>query len=218
MPSRKTSLVHESLEPLILVIRNQRVILDADLAHLYGVPTKVFNQAVKRNAERFPVDFAFQLTAAELKLLRSQFVTSSQQTASERANSPNSSQAAMSSLRSRDITAVNAQNWSQFATSSHGGRRYRPWAFTEHGAVMAANILRSEQAIHMSVFVVRAFVRLREHVVANQAILKRLAEIDRTLLQHDSALLDLYEKLLPLLQPLPDLPKRRIGFQSKGKS
>ena len=218
MPSRKTSLVHESLEPLILVIRNQRVILDADLAHLYGVPTKVFNQAVKRNAERFPVDFAFQLTAAELKLLRSQFVTSSQQTASERANSPNSSQAAMSSLRSRDITAVNAQNWSQFATSSHGGRRYRPWAFTEHGAVMAANILRSEQAIHMSVFVVRAFVRLREHVAANQAILKRLAEIDRTLLQHDSALLDLYEKLLPLLQPLPDPPKRRIGFQSKSKS
>ena len=82
---------------------------------------------------------------------------------------------------------------------------------------MAANILRSEQAIHMSVFVVRAFVRLREHIVANQAILKRLAEIDRTLLKHDSALLDLYQKLLPLLQPPPDLPKRRIGFQSKGK-
>ena len=82
---------------------------------------------------------------------------------------------------------------------------------------MAANILRSERAIHMSVFVVRAFVRLREHIAANQAILKRLAEIDRTLLQHDSSLLDLYEKLLPLLQPLPDHPKRRIGFQSKGK-
>ena len=77
---------------------------------------------------------------------------------------------------------------------------------------MAANILRSDRAIHMSVFVVRAFVRLREHVVANQAILKRLAEIDRTLLQHDSALLDLYEKLLPLLNPPPDQPKRRIGF------
>jgi hypothetical protein len=93
----------------------------------------------------------------------------------------------------------------------------RPWAFTEHGAVMAANILRSERAIHMSVFVVRVFVRLREHIAANQAILKRLAEIDRTLLQHDSSLLDLYEKLLPLLQPLPIPPKRRIGFQSKGK-
>jgi hypothetical protein len=108
-------------------------------------------------------------------------------------------------------------NWSQNVTGSHGGRRYVPWAFTEHGAVMVANILRSEQAVHMSVFVVRAFVRLREHIAANQAILKRLAEIDRTLLQHDSALLDLYEKLLPLLQPLPDHPNRRIGFQSKGK-
>ena len=89
---------------------------------------------------------------------------------------------------------------------------YRPWAFTEHGAVMAANILRSERAIHMSVFVVRAFVRLREHIAANQAILKRLAEIDRTLLQHDTAVRDLYKKLLPLLQPPPERPKRRIGF------
>ena len=83
---------------------------------------------------------------------------------------------------------------------------------------MASNILRSDQAVQMSVFVVRAFVRLREHVAANQAILKRLAEIERTLLEHDSALLDVYEKLLPLLQPPPVPPKRRIGFHSKGKS
>ncbi|WP_246507379.1 hypothetical protein [Nitrospira defluvii] len=83
---------------------------------------------------------------------------------------------------------------------------------------MAANILRSERAVQMSIFVVRAFVRLREHVAANQAILKRLAEIDRTLLEHDSALLDVYEKLLPLLQPPPDDPKRQIGFHSKGKA
>jgi hypothetical protein len=83
---------------------------------------------------------------------------------------------------------------------------------------MAANILHSERAVQMSVFVVRAFVRLREHIAANAAILKRLAEIDRTLLQHDTALLDLYEKLLPLLQPPPDPPKRRIGFHSKGKA
>ena len=102
--------------------------------------------------------------------------------------------------------------------TSHGGRRYCPWAFTEHGAVMAANILRSERAVQMSVFVVRAFVRLREHVAANHAILKRLAEIDRTLLEHDTALLDVYEKLLPLLQPPPAAPTRRIGFHSKGKS
>jgi hypothetical protein len=177
MAVQKKSLLPGSLEPLILVVRNQRVILDADLARLYGVTTKAFNQAVKRNVDRFPEDFAFQPTEAELKILRSQIVT-----------------------------------------SSHGGRRYRPWVFTEHGAVMAANILHSERAVQMSVFVVRAFVRLREHVAANAAILKRLAEIDRSLLQHDTALLDLYEKLLPLLQPLPDPPKRRIGFHSKGKS
>ena len=198
MPSRKTALVHESLEPLILVIRNQRVILDADLARLYGVTTKVFNQAVKRNVSRFPKDFAFQLTTAEVTNLRSQTVTSNQETLEDYEDTENRSQIVTGSQKHRDP-------------------RFRPWAFTEHGALMAANILRSDRAVHMSVFVIRAFVRLREHVVANQAILKRLAEIDRTLLQHDSALLDLYEKLLPLLQPLPDHPKRRIGFQSKGK-
>lgn len=198
MPSRKTALVHESLEPLILVIRNQRVILDADLARLYGVTTKVFNQAVKRNVSRFPKDFAFQLTTAEVTNVRSQTVTSNRETIEDYEDTGNRSQIVTGSQKHRDP-------------------RFRPWAFTEHGALMAANILRSDRAVHMSVFVIRAFVRLREHVVANQAILKRLAEIDRTLLQHDSALLDLYEKLLPLLQPLPDHPKRRIGFQSKGK-
>jgi len=198
MPSRKTALVHESLEPLILVIRNQRVILDADLARLYGVTTKVFNQAVKRNVSRFPKDFAFQLTTAEVTNLRSQTVTSNRETIEDYEDTGNRSQIVTGSQKHRDP-------------------RFRPWAFTEHGALMAANILRSDRAVHMSVFVIRAFVRLREHVVANQAILNRLAEIDRTLLQHDSSLLDLYEKLLPLLQPLPDHPKRRIGFQSKGK-
>ncbi len=199
MAAQKISPLHGSLEPLILVIRNQRVILDADLARLYGVTTKRFNEAFKRNRQRFPDDFAFQLTVAEFNNLRSQFVTSSSELV--------------------ESTGVNP-NRSQFATSSqkHRDPRFRPWAFTEHGAVMAANILRSEQAVHMSVFVVRAFVRLREHVAANQAIFKRLAEIDRTLLQHDTVLLDLYEKLLPLLQPPQEQPRRRIGFQSKGKS
>jgi ORF6N domain len=187
------------LEPLILVVRHQRVILDADLAKLYGVTTKAFNQAVKRNADRFPENFAFQLTATELKILRSHIVTSS--------------------LEPVDSTGTHS-NQSHIVTGSqkHRDPRFRPWVFTEHGAVMAANILHSERAVQMSVFVVRAFVRLREHIAANAAILKRLAEIDRTLLQHDTALLDLYEKLLPLLQPPPDPPKRRIGFHSKGKT
>jgi hypothetical protein len=207
MPSRKDAFVDKSLEPLILVIRNQRVILDADLARLYGVTTKAFNQAVKRNADRFPEDFAFQLTIQEVAQLRSQAATSNMELIDTQREDQNRSQ------------IVTSSNQSQFVTGSqkHRDPRLRPWAFTEHGAVMAANILRSERAIHMSVFVVRVFVRLREHVAANQAILKRLAEIDRTLLEHDTALLDLYEKLLPLLQPLPDHPKRRIGFQSKGK-
>jgi hypothetical protein len=197
MPSRKADPVPDSLEPLIWVIRNQRVILDADLARLYGVSTKRFNEAFKRNQQRFPDDFSFQLTITEFNNLRSQLATSS--------------------LQHVESTEVLPKR-SQIVTISHGGRRFRPWAFTEHGAVMAANILHSERAIRMSVFVVRAFVRLREHIAANRTILKRLAEIDKTLLEHDTALFDLYEKLQPLLQPLPDSPKRRIGFQSKGKT
>lgn len=215
MANRKKSPPHGPLEPLILVIRNQRVILDADLARLYDVPTYRFNEAFRRNRRRFPEDFAFQLTAKEFADLRARMVTSHVEGMVDSTDRGNSSQIAMSSS-----PESRALNWSQFATSSsrHRGATYRPWAFTEHGAVMAANILRSERAVQMSVFVVRAFVRLREHVAANHAILKRLAEIDRTLLEHDSALLDLYEKLQPLLQPPPDEPKRRIGFQSKGKA
>lgn len=210
MATRKKSPPHGPLEPLILVIRNQRVILDADLARLYDVPTYRFNEAFKRNRRRFPEDFAFQLTAKEFADLRSQIMTPYLEGMVDSTDTGNSSQIAMSS--SPESSAL---NWSQFATNSsrHRGATYRPWAFTEHGAVMAANILRSEQAIQVSVFVVRAFVRLRKQVAANQAILKRLAEIDRALLEHDSALMDVYEKLLPLLQPPPDEPQRRIGFR-----
>jgi len=183
----------EQLEPLIFRIRGRRVVLDADLARLYGVTTTRFNEAFRRNRHRFPGDFAFQITADELENLRSQI--------------------AISSLQSTDSPKDSSRR-SRFVTASHGGRRYLPWAFTEHGALMAANILRSEGAVQMSVFVVRAFVRLREQVAANTAILKRLAEIDKTLVQHDAVLSDLYRKLLPLLQPPADPPKRRIGFHT----
>ena len=184
-----------SLAPLIFAIRGHRVILDADLAQLYGATTKRFNEAFKRNRARFPDDFAFRLTTAEFMNLRSQFATLKRQQAQLK----------------REIV-----NWSQFATSSasHRSAIYVPWAFTEHGALMAANILRSEQAVRMSVYVIRAFVRLREELAANAAILKRLAEIDRTLLQHDAALRDIYRKLLPLLQPPPEPRKRPIGFHT----
>jgi hypothetical protein len=185
----------EPLEPLIYIARGNRVLLDADLARLYGVSTKRFNEAFKRNRHRFPGDFAFQLSAAEFDAIRAQAATTPEQAI--------------------ELTR-NKSNWSQFATSSslHRGSTYRPWAFTEHGALMAANVLRSERAIQMSVFIVRAFVRLREQVSANAAILKRLAEIDKTLLQHDAKLRELYRNLLPLLQAPAEPPKRRIGFHS----
>lgn len=183
------------LEPLIFAVRGRRVILDSDLANVYGVPTKALNQAVKRNSNRFPEDFAFQLDDAEAGGLRSQFVTSELQPADSEGVFRNRSQSVTGSRKHRDPAA-------------------RPWVFTEHGALMAANILRSEQAVRMSVYVIRAFVRLREELAANAAILKRLAEIDRALLQHDAALRDIYVKLLPLLQPPLDPPRRRIGFHA----
>jgi hypothetical protein len=102
---------------------------------------------------------------------------------------------------------------SQTATSrQHGGRRYRPWAFTENGALQAANILNSPDAIRISVFVIRAFVKMRGELVANDAIMNRISQIDNTLFLHDSALRDLYQKLRPLLAPPPAPPKPRIGF------
>jgi len=184
-------LTTERLEPLIFTIRGQRVLLDEDLARLYGVATRALNQALKRNSVRFPIDFAFQLSAGELAAMRSQIVTSKPFANNE-----------LTRDRSQTVTG----------SSRHRDPRSLPWAFTEHGALMAANILRSERAVQMSVFVVRAFVRLREHVASNAAILKRLAEIDKTLLQHDATLRDVYQKLLPLLQPAPPPSKRRIGF------
>ena len=130
----------ERMVSKIYLIRGQKVMLDNDLAELYGVETKVLNQAVKRNAGRFPEDFMFQLTAIEFENLKSQFVTSS---------------------------------W------EHGGRRKLPWAFTEHGAIMAAAVLNSPRAVEMSVFVVRAFVHLRDFARTHAELGKQLATLER---------------------------------------
>jgi hypothetical protein len=168
----------------ILTIREQRVLLDADLARLYCVETRALNQAVKRNQERFPEEFAFQLTEEEFLALSPTGASGS---------APLTSQTVMSK-------------------PGRGGRRHRPYAFTEHGALQAANMLNSPQAVQMSLYIIRAFVKMREELAANTTILKRLAEIDKTLLSHDTALRDVYRKLLPLLQPPPEPPRRRIGF------
>ena len=121
-------------------LRGLQVLLDSDLAEIYGVPTKVFNQAIKRNEARFPLDFRFQVSSAEFVNLKSQFVTSS---------------------------------W------EHGGRRKLPWAFTEHGAIMAASVLSSPRAVEMSVFVVRAFVHLRDFARTHAELAKQLATLER---------------------------------------
>jgi hypothetical protein len=184
------------LEPLIFTIRGQRVILDSDLARLYGVRTYRLNEAVKRNRLRFPDDFAFQLTSREYEELRSYpEATETPDTEGDRAMS---SQIAMTSDPIRP--------------SKKRPALYRPWVFSEHGALMAANVLRSERAIEMSIFVIRAFVQIRERLAVNASVLKRLAEIDKTLLEHDDALVSLWTKLQPLLSPPPETPRRRIGF------
>ena len=176
----------------ILTIREQKVVLDSDLAAVYGVTTKRLNEQFRRNRKRFPADFAFQLTADEFESLRLQIATLDEGTPGRETKR------------------------SQIATSSgkHRGKAYRPWAFTEHGALQAANILRTDRAIAMSVYVIRAFIEQREKVAANVVILKRLAEIDKSLLEHDTALRDIYQKLLPLLAPPPEPPRRQIGFSA----
>jgi len=173
-----------AVEDVILTIRGHKVILDRDLAMLYGVEVKRLNEQVKRNRDRFPDDFAFRLTPQEVTNLKSQFATSS-----------------FPGMRPQIATA-----------SAHGGRRKLPYAFTEHGAIMAATVLNSSKAVEMSVFVVRAFVKMREQLMATATLAKRLAEVEKLLLTHDSALRDLYQKIRPLLLPPPEPAKTKIGF------
>jgi hypothetical protein len=201
------------IEPLIFTLRGQKVILDADLAGLYGVQTRRLNEQVKRNADRFPEDLMFQLTEQEWHNLKSQFATSSLEDVGYEADEANRSQFATGSSE-RAETEQDKCNRSQFVTGSqrHRDPRFLPRAFTEHGALMAAMVLNSPEAVAMSRFVIRAFVRMREQLAANAAILKRLAEIDKTLLEHDQALGLIWEQLQPLLAPPPDPPKKRIGF------
>lgn len=161
------------VENRIITIRGQRVILDSDLADLYGVQTFRFNEAVKRNKDRFPADFAYQLTRQEFTILTSQIAISS---------------------------------------SGHGGRRTLPWVFTEHGAVMAANVLNSTKAIDMSVFVVRAFMKMREQLLSQVELESRLTQIENALLSHDQNIQELYQQLRPLLLPPPEPPSKTIGF------
>ncbi len=165
----------ERIEQKIYVARGERVMLDSDLATIYGVTTKVFNQAVKRNLKRFPEDFMFQLTAEEDEHLRSQIATSNK---------------------------------------TRGGRRYLPYVFTEHGAIMAANILSSERAVEASVQVVRAFVNLRRMLTSNAELAKKLESLEK---KYDAQFKVVFEAIRQLMLP-PTKPPRKIGFIEKDKN
>jgi hypothetical protein len=174
-----------SIVPVIRTIRGKSVILDADLARIYGVPTKALNQAVKRNLKRFPNDFLFQLTLEEVAdLNRSQIVTGSQK---------------------------------------HRDPRLLPYAFTENGAIMAANVLNSPEAVRMSVFVVRAFVQMRDLLGSTKDLARQLAALEKKLTArldgHEVAIVEVLQKLMNLLDPPPpppepESPQRRIGFNT----
>jgi hypothetical protein len=172
MPKRRGTPAYV-VESRILFLRHRRVILDLDIAQLYGVPVKRLNEQVKRNQERFPSDFMFQLNRKEHDALRSQIATSKK---------------------------------------SRGGRRYTPYAFTEHGAIMAATVLNSKRAVQMSVFVVRAFVRLREMLATNRRLAGKITELENRLDTHDYVIQDLIEAIRELMTPKQP-PRRRIGFQ-----
>jgi hypothetical protein len=174
MAKTKNSSVRDARLPRIFTVRKLPVVLDAEVAKLYGVPTKRLNEAMRRNRDRFPSDFCFQLTPEEFAVLRSQIATS----------------------------------------NSRGGRRYLPRVFTEHGALMAATILSSKKAVEMSIYLIRAFVKMREEALTSSHILKRLAEIDRRLVEHDSVLREIIDRLQPLLDapPVDDEPRPKIGY------
>lgn len=162
----------EQIERTILEIQGQKVIIDADLATIYGTTTKRLNQAVRRNKDRFPDDFMFQLTEEE----KSEVVT-------------------------------NCDHLVNLKYSPH-----LPYVFTEHGALMAASVLNTERAVKVSVFVVRAFVRLRELVATHKELAIKLKELEQRVGAHDQAIIELMQTIKQLMEPPAPKPKRRIGF------
>ncbi len=180
MREKKAIVPLERVVSRIFLIRGQKVMLDADLAELYGVTTKRLNEQVKRNIDRFPGDFMFQLATREHDSLRSQFATSKER-------------------------------------PGRGGRRYLPYAFTEHGAIMAASVLDSKRAVQVSIYVVRAFIQLREMLASNKQLALRLNELERKLTTHDRAITELIEAIRQLMTRPEPKKKRPIGFAPWGK-
>ncbi len=167
----------ETIQRKIYMIRGKKVMIDHDLAYLYGVPTKVLNQAVRRNRERFPEDFMFQLTTEE------------------------------------------SQNWrSQFVTSNLGmkmGHRYNPYAFTEPGVAMLSRVLKSKTAIHVNIQIIRTFIKLRELIITNELVRRKISELERKYERHDKQFKAIFEAIRELLESPKPPRKKPIGFHVK---
>jgi phage regulator Rha-like protein len=171
--AKKSIIRLEVIEHKILLIREQKVLLDNDLASLYGVATMALNQAVSRNISRFPSDFMFQLTESEFKNLKF-----------------------------------------QFGTSSWGGTRKKPYAFTEQGVAMLSSVLRSERAVQVNIAIMRAFVKLREIISTHKELAQKLKELEYKIESHDEQITAIFEAINQLLAP-PQGPVRKVGFEVK---
>src|SRR5262249_501101 len=177
----KSLIAIEQIDAMIHTIRGVRVMLDRDLAKIYGVPTFRFNEAIKRNRDRFPPDFMFELTREQFDCLISQ---------------------------------------NAMSKPGRGGRRTLPYAFTEHGALQAANVLRSQRAVQMSVFVIRAFVKMREALRGTPELARKLTQLEKKLTDrldiHEAAIVEVLQEVMQILTPppKPEPPQRRIGFHS----
>jgi len=177
MAKKDSSLILvDQVQSKIPFMRGQKVILDSDLAGLYGVPTKRLNEQVKRNQERFPPDFMFQLTIEEVDDLRSQIATSNE---------------------------------------GAGGRRYKPYVFSEYGAIMAASVLNSERAVQASIYVVRAFVKLRQMLAPYKELMGKLDQLEKKLKTHDKQIVSIVEVIKLLMPPPEEKRKKPFGFHKK---
>jgi hypothetical protein len=186
MPENRSLIPAERIECAILLIRGQKVLLDNDLSSLYGVETKRLLEAVRRNIQRFPEDFMFQVTWEEAEILRSQFVTSRLQAGG----------------RSR----------SQFATLKRGHNiKYLPYAFTEQGVAMLSSVLRSPRAVAVNIEIMRAFVRMRQILSSHADLARKVENLEK---KYDGQFKVVFDALRELMQPPPGKAKRTIGFHS----
>jgi hypothetical protein len=174
----------ENVAQLVFFIRGEKVMFDADLAMLYGVTTKALNQAVKRNPQRFPSDFMFQLTKTEHENMRSQIVTTSER---------------KGLLRSQIVTS-----------NPRGGARYLPYAFTEQGVAMLSSVLRSSRAVEVNIAIMRTFVQLRRLMDSNADLARKIEGLEK---KYDEKFALVFAAIKQLVTPAPTAPKRQIGFR-----